>query len=145
MANGSDVTPIEQSWLRFVDAAVVVMGPHRGGRPLDQFLPFRDEVLVIVKSEAFLMGLRSAWPVYTNGHRIAVGSALLRELDAFPRAVEVVEKTVRRKRWQRWWDKLADKASTVAGSVDDVIDGLDPVTKAGIKLFREAVELLRDK
>ena len=40
---------------------------------------------------------------------------------------------------------LLGKASTVAGSVEDLVANLPPLAKSGITLFRELVDLVKGK
>ena len=138
------MTPIQSAWWYFIDSSRVILVPQPDDRPLDLYLPFRDRVITLVQSPDFLAGLQQSWPPFEDTPRAEIGKALLMELQAFPPALEVVNTAaasdVEKKRWSRG---LLGKASTVAGSVDDIVDNLPPLVKGGIKLFREVVDLFK--
>jgi hypothetical protein len=139
--------PIRAAWLAFADSVAALLVPQPDDRPLDQYLVFRDHVLEMARSDAFLDALNAAWPVYTDGKvNVDIGTALVLELSSFPRAVEVANKAATSDtEKQSWLRKLLGKASTVAGSVDDILETLPKWAKAIIKLFREVVDLFHGK
>lgn len=139
-------TPIETAWLSFSNAVRLLLVPLPDDRPMDQFLAFRDEVMALVQSPAFLTDLQTAWAAFTDTPKLEVGKALVMELEAFARAVEVARTTATSKKEKKgWFRKLLGKSSTVAGSVKDIIDGLPPLAKGGITLFRQLVDLFAGK
>jgi hypothetical protein len=146
MPERSNLTSIQVAWLGFTDSTRILLVPHATDRPLDQYLAFRDTVLTLVRSDAFLRDLQIGWKPFQDSPRLEVGKALLMELEAFPRAVEVANTTAASDTEKKGWlSGLLGKASTVAGSVDDILDNLPPLAKGGIKLFRELVEMFKGK
>lgn len=147
------LNPIQADWLAFVDATQVLLVVQIDDRPLDQYLEFRGRVLRIVRSTAFLNELDLAWtPPAPSDSTLTlldeeVKEALQAELQAFPRAVEVARSAASSDSEKKgWFSRLLGRASTVSGSVDDILDdALPPYAKAGIKLFRELVDLFKSK
>src|ERR1051325_4389514 len=93
MPNNVQETPIQVAWVNFVKSVQALLVPQVSDRPLDQYLAFRDAVLTTVRSEQFLQELVSSWPASPVPTPSEMGSALLLELQAFPRAVEVAQAT----------------------------------------------------
>jgi hypothetical protein len=162
-------TPAQAAWIEFVDSTRILLVPQPDDRPLDQYLAFRDSVLALVSSEPFLSEFDRAWTNTTPGITLTastsappvggapaaaatpgaplplgVANALLLELQAFPKAIEVANTVAASESEKRgWFSKLLGRASTVAGSVDEILDQLPAYAKGGIKLFRELVDVFR--
>ena len=128
----------------FTGSVRILLVPQVDDRPLDQYLPFRDTVLALVQSQEFLDQLQESWAPLTDYPRKRIGDALLMELKAFPLAVEVAQATEKAAPEPKpWWRKLLGRASTVAGSVQDLMDSLPPYVKGGITLFKELIDLFK--
>ena len=146
MPDPTDRDRLEASWLRFTDSVRVLIVPRADDRPLDQFLSFRDAVFKLVQSRRFLDDLRDAWTPFTDSPLMDVGEVLLFELEAFPLAVEVAEATEKQvPEGKGWREKVLGKASTVAGSVKDILENLPPFAKHALTLFRELLDLFKGK
>ncbi len=145
MPEPSGRSEIRVAWLAFAQSTGALLVPSPDDRPLDQFLPFRDKVLALVQSEAFLKDLDAAWITFsTNSPNGEVSDALLMELRAFPFSVEVAKATAPAAPESKgWWTKMFGRASTVTGSVKDLVDNLPPLAKGGITLFKELVDLFK--
>lgn len=100
----------------------------------------------VVQSPPFMMELEESWRVLETPAMAEIAEALIEELNAFPRMVEVAthgtEEPDERK---NWLSKCLGKASTVAGSVGDLLENLPPYAKSGIKLFKELIDLFKSK
>lgn len=141
MTNGTTWTDIQTAWINFVKSVRGLLVPQADDRPLDQYLEFRDAVLTIVEGEQFLADLNTGWGTAVDEIR----KALLLELRVFPRAVEVAQATTKVEERQGWLNKMLGRASTVSGSVKDLIDNLPPYVKSALTLFNELVELFKGK
>lgn len=137
--------PIQEAWIHFVKSVQVLLVPQPHDRPLDQFLPFRDEVMALVLSEPFLRGLNHSWPPFHDYPNIGIDKPLLLEIEAFCRSVEVAKATAKQEEGNGWWRTMLGRASTVTGSVNDLMDNLPPVAKGGLTLFKELIDLFRGK
>ena len=139
-------TPIQAAWISFAESVQSLLSPQPDDRPLDQYLAFRDRVMALVQSDAFVNGLAfPARPDADSSLRL-VDDALLAELQAFSRAAEVA-RTIEptgpdRKEWLR---RLLGRAGTVSGSVKDLLENLPPMAKSGITLFKELVDLFKGR
>lgn len=143
--NEAPQSPIRGAWLGFARSVKVLLVPQPSDRPLDQYLPLRERVFEIVESERFLKDFESKWPPFADG-RADIADALLMELKAFPLAVEVAEATEKPESKSTGWAKrLLRKASTVTGSVKDLVDDLPAYAKGGITLFKELVDLFKGR
>ena len=139
-----NLTPIQGAWIKFTDSTRLLLTPQSDDRPLDQFLQLRDSVFTLVQGPAFLTDLQSVWPAFTDQPRKEVGDLLLMELEAFPRALEVANATATAESdKKKWFNRLLGRASTVTGSVGDILDNLPPLAKGGIKLFTELLDLFK--
>ena len=139
-------TPIQNAWIAFVAGAKVLLVPRADDRGLDQYLQYRDIVLGLVQSEEFLASLNAGWPPNVLPTEIqSIENALILELEAFPRAVETVKSAEKPAEQEGWWSILLGRASTVSGSVDELMENLPWYAKCSIKLFRELVDLWRGK
>ena len=146
MPEPSSRSEIQVAWIAFAQSTGALLVPSPDDRPLDQFLPFRDKVLALVQSEAFLKDLDAAWIPFSNSPNSEVSDALLMELRAFPLSVEVAKATAPAAGESKsWWTKWFGRASTVAGSVKDLVDNLPPWAKNAITLFEELVDLFKGK
>jgi hypothetical protein len=141
---GQMESPIQEAWLRFTDSVAVLLVPKIEDRPLDQYLAFRDRVVPMVQAPSFLQALLQAWKPMEGKGMVDVGAALLEELEAFPRMVEVAARATEDPEQQKGWLRdCLSKASIVAGSVHDLLEGLPPYARGAIKLFREVVDLFK--
>ncbi|GAX60129.1 hypothetical protein SCALIN_C05_0214 [Candidatus Scalindua japonica] len=131
------------AWMNFTKSVRLLLVPQQDDRPLDQYLDFRDSVFVIVESENFLDKLQEAWRPFTDISQKEVGEALIKELKAFPRAIEVAETiekstTESKGHINRW----LGRASIVTGSVKDLLDNV-PYVKSAITLFEELISMFK--
>lgn len=138
--------PIQIAWLNFAGSVRVLLVPQIDDRPLDQYLVFRDAVFAYEQGEKFLAGLNEGWfeSIRIPEHA-GIGDALLLELQAFPRAVEVAQSTAKPEESKGWWRTMLGRAATVSGSVNDLLDNLPPYAKQGLTLFKELVDLFKGK
>ncbi len=141
MPANTDHTPIQTAWINFTNSVKLLLIPQPDDRPLDQYLAFRDTIITLVQNEKFLTDLKEAWAPFTDKPKIDVGNALLIEMKAFPLAVEVAQATEK----LTWKPKWLSRASTVTGSVKDVIEGLPEYAKSAITLFKELIDLFKGK
>lgn len=134
------------AWLGFTGAVRQLLVLQVDDRPLDQFIDFRKAALRLVEGDQFLTDLGAAWAGFTNAPKREAGEVLLIELQSFTRAMEVAQTTASSEAEKtRWYKRLAGRAGTVAGSVDDLLESLPPAAKAALKLFREAIDLFKSK
>lgn len=146
MPNNHEQTAIQTSWLSFVKSVKTMLAPQIDDRPLDQYLSFRDEVLTLVQSEQFLMELNAEWTsLSVLPDLVEIQRILLIELDTFPRMVEVAQSVGNPDEAKGWWKKMLGRASTVSGSVQDIITNLPPYAKNALTLFKELIELFKGK
>jgi len=106
MPNNVQETPIQAAWVNFVKSVQILLVPQLSDRALDQYLALRDAVLTTVRSEQFLEQLDSSWPKSPTPAPSEMGSALLLELQAFPRAVEVAQATSKPEETGSWWKSM---------------------------------------
>jgi hypothetical protein len=100
------------------------------------------------ESEQFLKDLEQAWSKFTDNPLVEAGDAMLMELKPFSLAVEVSEATDKRESTGKasgWMKRLLRKASTVIGSVKDIVDNLPSYAKNAITLFKELVDLFKGR
>jgi len=144
MPAAPNYTPIQQAWSAFAESVQVLLAPQPDDRPLDQFLAFRDRVMTLVRSEQFVTQLKRPTRTADAVLLEQADDALLAELQAFPRAVEVA-RTVEpaSPEGKRWLAGLLGRAGTVAGSVKDLLENLPPLAKNGLTLFKELVDLFK--
>ncbi len=146
MPNDPTLTPIQTAWLNFVTSARVLFAVQPDDRTLDQYLQFRDEVFSIIENQNFLKELQGAWAPLTNGAMSDIGGTLLMELSAFSRAVEVASATAAANNQPKnWLSRWIPRASTVAGSVSDLLASLPPYAKGALTLFKELCSLFESK
>ncbi len=148
MPKNVEPSPIRIAWIGFVKNVQVLLVPQADDRPLDQYLPFRDAVLVLVQNDQFLTALDQAWPPGDPSHNLEfteIGDALLLELQAFPRAVEVAQAIQKPEEAKGWLAKMLGRASTVTGSVHDLLENLPPAVKSALTLFKELLDLFKGK
>jgi hypothetical protein len=146
MPDSTNRTPIQIAWLNYVKTVQVLLVPQVDDRPLDQFIAFRDAVLILVQGEQFLSEINHTWTRSNKEPNLTeVKKALLLELESFPRAVEVAHATSKPEESKGWWKNLLGRASTVSGSVKDLMDDLPRYAKYALTLFRELIDLFRGK
>lgn len=143
MAANNELTPIQIAWANFAKSVQSLLVPQPDDRPLDQYLSFRDAVLDLVQSDRFLTALKDSWAPLTDEPLTEIGNTLLMELQAFPRAVEVARATERPEEATGWWRRMLDRASTVSGSVQDLLANLPPYAKNVLTLFKELIDLFK--
>ena len=139
-----DYTSIQAAWINFTESVRFLVVPLQDDRPLDQYLSFRDSVFEIVKERTFLDGLNNAWVPFTDQPLNKIGNAVLLELNSFSLAIEVAKTTeTNEQKPKTWIGKWLGRASTVSGSVGDIIDNLPPIVKGGLKLFGEMCDIFK--
>jgi len=142
-----NVTPIsiQPVWINFTKSVQVLLVPQPDDRTLDQYLEFRDTVIELVQNEKFKDEINNSWLQDTTLND-EIKSALILELNAFSRAVEVVQATEKTEGdFKGWINKLLGRASTVTGSVKDILDNLPPYAKNAITLFKELIDIFKGK
>jgi hypothetical protein len=139
----SKIQPIQPAWLGFVKSVQILLVPQVDDRSLDQYLVFRDKILVLVQSEQFLANLNKRWAVFRDYPKKEIGDALILELEAFPRAIEIAKATEKPEDSKKWWKKLLGHASTVTGSVKDLLEALPPEAKMALTLLKELFDLFK--
>jgi hypothetical protein len=145
MSTDGERTPIQVAWINFAKSAQILFVPQIDDRPLDQYLSFRDAVFALVQSEKFLTELNSAWVAPANQPLPEIRNALLVELQAFPLAVEVAQKTGSDEEKKSWWTKMLGRASTATGSVKELLENLPPNAKNVLTLFKELIDLFKGR
>lgn len=143
MANNTNHTPIGSAWLDFVASVQSLLSVQVDDRPLDQYLVFRDAVLKRVQSETFLAELNTTWENIKDSSISEDGNMLLLELQAFSRAVEVARAIGRPEDAKKSWKQLLGHASTVSGSVKDVIASLPAEAKIALTLLGELIAIFK--
>jgi len=142
-------TEIQIAWIDFAKSVRVLLVPQTDDRPLDQYLAFRDAVFVVVQGEQFLNDLNSAWEPapanFKNKLPPDIQKALLLELKAVPLEVEVAQKTGKQEEEKGWWRRVLGRASTVSGSVKDILENLPPYAQNALTLFKELIDLFKGK
>jgi len=140
----TNYTPIQLAWSTFAASVHTLLVPQPDDRPLDQFLEFRDRVMGLVRSEAFVLGLVLPVREPVDAALQETDEALLAELRAFSRAAEVAAvaepDSPDRK---RWIGRQLGRAGTVAGSVKDLVHDLPPLVKSGLTLFKELMDVFK--
>jgi hypothetical protein len=145
MPDNTERTPIQGAWIKFVGSVRLLLVPQPDDRPLDHFLPFRDAVLILVQNEQFLTELNAALQKSSNIKGLTeVHNALLLELQAFSLAAEVAQTTGKPEEAKGWWKTMLDRASTVTGSVKDLVEKL-PYVKSALTLFMELIEIFKGR
>jgi hypothetical protein len=129
MNMAKNVTPIsiQPVWINFTKSVQVLLVPQPDDRTLDQYLEFRDTVIDLVQNDEFMKEINNAWSQNTNlDNKILdnkIQNALILELNAFSRAVEVAQATEKTDGGLKGWiNKLLGRASTVTGSVKDILE-----------------------
>lgn len=69
-----------------------------------------------------------------------IRNILIIELQIFPRSVEVAKATEKPDEAKKGWKRMLGRASTIAGSVKDIL-GDNPYVKGGLTLLGELLEL----
>ena len=146
MQDNVERTPIQIAWLNYVKAVQVLLVPQVDDRPLDQYLAFRDAVLHLVQSQKFLMELNMGWtPPNQSPEQAEIKQVFLLELEAFPRAVEVVQATTKPEESKGSWKHWLGRASTVCGSAKDLKEDLPWYAKEGLTAFKELIDVFKGK
>lgn len=146
MADTKTNTPIRVVWIKLVNNVGLLLVPQPDDRHLDQFLDFRDAVLPLVQDEGFLGHLETKFKEIEGPEN---GNALIEELKAISRGIEVTTATEKTKEKQQgegasWWSKLLGRASIGVGSVKDIIK-LEPKFQHALTLFKELIDLFKGK
>lgn len=136
---------ISAAWIDFTSSVKILLIPQQDDRGLDQYLTFRDKVFTLIEDEKFLSALDEAWPQFTDFPKDGVGQALLMELKSFPLAVEVAATTTDNtsRPSKGWHKKWLSRASTITGSVKDILDTLPDWAKNSITVFKELVDIFK--
>ena len=147
MPDNESYTPIQKAWKNYTISVRLLVGPQPDDRPLDQYLEFRDTVFSLVQSKEFLNELEKGFNSETHRVHDETRKALIMELEAFPKAIEIAQTTEKtEEKQQGWWrNRWSGRAATVAGSVEDLIEDLPPWAKQAITLFKEAIDLFKGK
>ena len=151
MPDNTNYTPIQSAWIGFITSLRQLLVVQPDDRPLDQYLAFRDSVLTLVQNQKFLDELEEAWPPITDlppEYPIEeLNNALLMELKAFPLAVEVAQTTEKNTDGpiMGWVMNWVGRASTVTGSVKDLLDTLPPWAKGVLTLLKQLLDLFKGK
>jgi len=158
MPADTERTTIQIAWTNFAMSAQVLLVPRTDDRPLDQYLSFRDAALALVQSEQFLYELNTAWGSLMNpevGPRSAQGEPL-------PLPTKHQERTslgtssvsARGRSSSKDWGGGAGKvrveedvgsASTVSGSIKDLVENLPPYAKSALTIFKELIDVFKEK
>ena len=137
-------TPVQVAWIDFTKSVHILLLPQPDDRPLDQYLAFRDKVMMLVQDQKFLNELEQAWATFTDHPKREIGELLILELNAFSRAVEVAQATEKTEGGLKSWiGRWLGRASTVTDSVKDIVDNLPPYAKNAITLFRELLDIFK--
>lgn len=146
MPDDTSYSDIQAAWMNFTNSVKFLLVPIPDDRPLDQYLAFRDKVMAMVQNQQFLNELQQVWPPFTDFPKVETGNALIMELKAFPLAIEVAKATEKDTRESKgWFYKWLGRASTVTGSVKDLVDTLPDYAKGAITLFKELTDLFKSK
>lgn len=148
MPDDTNRTSIQIAWINFVKSVKLLLLPQTDDRPLDQYLPFRDAVLNLVQNDQFLAELNATWapPVKPdNPTPTEIHNALLLELQAFPLAVEVAQATSKPEETKSWYWRLLGRASIGVGSIKDILSNLPPYAKHALTLYKELIDLFKEK
>jgi len=145
MPDNPNLTPIQAAWRNFTNSVRELLVPQPDDRPLDQYLEFRDTVLGLVESDQVLQELDQAWGPATDPHLRGIDNVLLLELNAFPRMVEVAQATQKPEEQKQGWGKMLSRASTISGSVKDLLDNLPPYARGALTLLGELLDLFKAK
>jgi hypothetical protein len=146
MPDIADLTPIQAAWINFTTSVRALFVVQPDDRPLDQYLEFRDKVISLIESPSFLAEIETAWAPLTDTPRLQLGEALLVELRAFPRAMEVAKASdATSDQSKGFLGRWLPRASTVAGSVEDLMEGLPTYAKGALTLFKELCSLFKGK
>jgi len=102
----------------------------------------------MVAHPEFLKGLQESWPVATANQtdiqrQEHIRGLLLMELRAFPVAVEVAQARKSDEEHKSRLRKLLGRASTVTGSVKDIIENLPPHVKMGLIAFKQLLDIFK--
>jgi hypothetical protein len=144
MAINIDFATLHAAWMAFVLSVRDLLIPQPDDRPLDQYLKFRDDVLALVQSSDFSSGMVNAWLSSTPPLPRQISDLLLAELQAFPTAVEVARNREQDSgEFKAWIPKWIGRASTVSGSVKDLLENAPPLVKCGLTIFGELLDLFK--
>jgi len=142
--------PMGEAWVNFINSLKILLVPLPDERGMDQYLPFRDEVLKHVLSPTFVEQLEFYWASHLNDNNDAF-SLLLMELKAFPLAVEVeaaqaanaATEVTEEKKKKSWIKRWLGRGSTVTGSVKDIMNDLPGFAKNGLTILKELLDLFK--
>ncbi len=146
MPDNTNYSHFQAAWIDYTACLRLLLASQPDDRPLDQYLAFRDKVISMVQDQQFLFELQNAWKPFTDTEKVEIGEALLMELKTFPLAVEVAKTTEKgSSETKGWLSKWLGRASTVTGSVKDLVDTLPPYAKGAITLLKEVSDLFKGK
>lgn len=140
----------QEAWINFINSLRKLLAPPPTDRGMDQYLPFRDEVLNYMLSKNFVAALQSGAAAASETSQTAM-DLLIKELKAYPLGVEVMmvqvetveKKKKKRNLWQRLRSGWIGKAKTVTGSVKDLLENLPGPIKMGLTLLEELIDLFK--
>ncbi|NWF35770.1 hypothetical protein [Mariprofundus sp. KV] len=143
-AGGTGEVDFGVAWLAFVKSAESLLELRsKQHRHLKEFDGFQQAVLKIVRDKKFVSDLSEGWIDLKGKESEDVANALLLEVELFPKAAAVAAQGSP-KRLPGWVRRLLGGASTVAGSVKDILEDLAPYTKNGITLFKELMDISKE-
>ncbi len=158
MADGDDRVydggRFEAAFYRFRDALQDLLTIQPEDRVLDQYLAFRDAVFELLKSEAFRNELQMALRTFTTNSDFGyarneqIVNILRLELEATARGAEVVRSLSTPEQKQSGLRRLLGRASTVNGSIKEVLEEVlrrYPLLRGGLIVFGELLDLFKGK
>jgi len=144
--------PIKAPWLGFTKSLRVLLVVQPDDRLLDQYIPLRDHVLMLVESQDFLRELHSAWATaFVSGNYFVPGSELIgdairMELQSFSQASEVAQATQVPDVASKERKKLIGRGSTTVGSIKDLLEQIGDMNlflKGGLTLLKELLDFFK--
>jgi len=137
-----NMTPVQFAWNEFANSTHVLFEVQPDDRPLDQFIDFRNSVLDGVEADKFLVDLDNEWRS-TLANQPDIENALLLELQAFPKAIEVAKATKDTEESPKGFrNRWLSRAATVAGSVKDICKE-NTYARLALTLFEELCRLFK--
>ena len=136
-------TPIQSAWMDLTTSVRGLLVPQLDDRPLDQYLVLRDNVFALAQSPQFLAELQTAWVPFTNAPKLDIGNALLVEMQALRRAIEVAQVTEKAvPESKAGWSRMLGRASTTVDSVKEFVE-MTPFGKGVMTLLKEVIDLFK--
>jgi hypothetical protein len=136
--------PFRPELLGFKNAVKPLLVADADNVPLQQYLSLRDKVFQIVEDPKFLDAMDKAWNEL-SAENDDVRSAMLEELNAFPRAVESANAEEKKNPTASWRSALLSWASTTVGSLKKLLAKAPWYVQSGLTLFKEVIDIFRKK